>query len=64
MSDLYRHLGGNMSDTDFALRRLRRAVEAAKNSKDGSHLSEVVERFEELDRLIIETGELPEDWQP
>lgn len=63
-SSNYRHLGGNMSDADFALRLLRRAVETEKQAKDGSQVEEILRRFEELDRLITEQGDLPEEWKP
>jgi hypothetical protein len=66
MGDTYRHLGGGgtMSGADFALYKLRNAVEAEKHARDGSHAHEIVSRFEELEKIILETGELPEDWRP
>lgn len=66
MSDMYRHLGGGgtMSDADFALHRLRRAIDAEEKAGDGSQTQEIILRFGELDRLITEQGDLPEEWKP
>lgn len=66
MSDMYRHLGGGgtMSDADFALHRLRRAIEAEKQTGDGSQTREIIRQFEELDGRITEQGELPDEWLP